>query len=292
MAEEAVVDSVEITPAEVAEAKALGWAEKEAWRGKPEDHLDARAFLERGRHLLPVMQENNRRLLSDLNSVKSEVGGLKEALQAAQAVIKTLEASHDEDVQAQVAAARAALKEELAAASEAGDHKGIADITDKLTQLGTAESKAEVREEKNRRASDRANGGTQQITGPHAAEVQQWFKDHPQYTTDARRIALGNAITIELREKGNMKMGAAFCDEVAAEVERALGGGDAGGGVNRVAGGGPSDRTNSSRKTYADLPAEVKAICDRQGTKVIGPGRAHKDAASWRASYVRQYFSE
>lgn len=289
MAEETVAETNEVSAEDIAEAKALGWVDKDQWRGKPEDHLDAKSFLDKGRHLLPVMQENSRRLREQMKTLEAQVSSQQQALAAATATIKTLEESHDEDVKAQVAAARAALKDELATASEQGDHKAVADLTDKLAQLGKAEDKAEVREEKNRRASDRAEPGTREITGPYAAEVKQWFADHPIYTKDLRRQALANAVTVELRQAGNTKMGAAFCDEVAAEVEKVLGG-EA--GVNRVSSSRSSESRASGGKTYADLPADVKAICDRQGAKVIGPNRAHKDQASWRASYVRQYFGE
>lgn len=270
------------------EARAMGWVPREEFRGAEDKWVDADAFVERGRSVLPILQKNNERLHTDLQTIKGEVGGLKDALKAAQAVIETLNASHEEDVRAQVEAARAALREELAEASEAGDHKAIADITDKMTQLGRAEDKADEK------AVAAAPPGKAEdlLNTPFGREVKSWWEQHPAFAKDRRKVALANAVSVDLRERGNTKMGSAFLDEVAEEVEKALGGASEAGGDPRVAAGGGGGSRRQSGKTYSDLPAEAKAICDKMSPRLVGPNRAHKDVAAWRTSYVSQYFGE
>ncbi len=115
-----------------------------------------------------------------------------------------------------------------------------------------------------------------------------------EFMADPRRVALANAITVELRAAGDKTVGAVFLDTVASEVDKALGARR--GGVTRVASGAGSARREAGggggvTKTYADLPAEAKAACDSMSKRLVGPNRKHKDEASWRASYTKQYFS-
>ena len=66
-------------------------------------------------------------------------------------------------------------------------------------------------------------------------------------------------------------------------------------GTDKVQGGrGPSGGGGGSggrQKTYADLPADAKAACDSYASKLVGPGRAHKDLASWQAQYAKDFFA-
>lgn len=286
MADEDVVDDA----AAEREASEMGWEPKEKFRGAPEKWVDAKTYVERGRAIMPILKKNNERLASDVSALRGEIGGLKETLKAAQAVIDTLNASHEEDVKAQVEAARAALRDELAVASEAGDHKAVAAITDQMTQLGKAEDKADVRDDKNAKPGT----GEDVWNTPVGREVKAWYEQHPAFSKDRRKVALATAITVELRERGNTKLGAAFLDDVAAEVEKALDSArdDEGGDSKVGSGNGGGGRRPGGGKTYADLPADVKAVCDSQAKRLVGPNRAHKDIASWRKSYVQQYFGD
>ena len=43
-------------------------------------------------------------------------------------------------------------------------------------------------------------------------------------------------------------------------------------------------------RSFADLPADARDACDRQGRKLVGEGRAFKDMNAWRSYYVNLYY--
>ena len=287
---EASTEVLEPTEVELKEAREMGWADKDKWRGKEEDWVDAKTFLEKGKQVLPIVAAHNKRLRGDLDTLGGELASVKAALDGANAAIEALQASHDEDTKAQVEAARAKLKTELAAASRDGDHEAVADLTDQMTRLNTADDKADKDEK-----GDKGNGKDRQEPQLHP-EVVSWFTEHPDFAKDRRRIALARAIADEKRTAGDKRVGAAFLDEVAEEVEQVLGGAGGNNGASRVAGGnGGTSRSNAANgggKSYADLPAEAKAACDKMAARLVGENRAHKTIDSWRKSYTQQYYKD
>lgn len=283
---------VQVTEEEVREATGMGWSDRDNWRGKPEDWVDAKTFLERSRQIMPLLRENNKRLQSHVSSLEARLNSLDTAVKAANTTIEALEASHADDVREQVEAARAALKEELTAALRDGDHDGAADITEKLTQLNTAEREADNK-------GGKTKGGNGEDKNPPVQihpEVVQWYKDNPDFVNDRKRVALSNVVAVELRESGDMSTGKEFMDKVAQGVDEALGGAATSHGTSKVApGGGGSQRrapAGGGAKGYADLPQEAKDACDRMEKRLVGSNRAHKDQASWRASYAKQFFAQ
>lgn len=279
----------EATPEEIAEAKSFGWAEKEHWRGKPEDFLGAREFLERGRHLLPVLQRTNAEHRTQIGTLRSELAVLREQTRAQQAALDLLESSREEDVQAGIEAARAELREKLAEASERGDHAAVAELTDQMTRMSAP---AEKKDSPKRRASDNGAASQPQVDPRLQAEVRAWFESHSAYMTDQRRIALANAITIEKRQAGVTKVGAEFMNEVAAEVEEILGGGATPGQSKVAASRGRDGGGSGNGRSYSDLPAEAKTVCDRQAKRFVGADRRFKTIDAWRANYAATYFGQ
>jgi len=292
MAEENL-QSDELSSEEIREAKMMGWADKDAWRGKPEEWVGAKEFLETGRRILPLVRKSNERLSQEMGQLGGKVSSLESALQAANATIEALQESHEADVQAQVAAARKDLKAQLATAHRDGDHEAAAEITEQMTRLSDAEDDAEAAAaaaEKKRKANGEDRGAP--VIDP---SIKAWFEANPDFSQNQRKVALGNAVLAELRAKGDKRVGQEILDAVRDEVEEILGG-SGGGGTSKVSGGnGGQERRSggaSGGKTYADLPADAKAACDKMAARLVGPDRAHKDIASWRNSYVAQYYKE
>ena len=289
-----MADENEVTQEEIAEAKELGWADKDAWKGDPEKWVGAKEFLERGRHILPIVQEHNKKLRGTVGSLSTRLASAEEALRSANAAIEALQESNAADVKEQVEAARKDLREQLAQASRDGDHERIAELTDSLTQLNTANADAGGDDDKGGKGGKDDKGDPPKIH----PEVAKWYKDNPEFATDRRRIMLARAVAEELREEGEDAVGAAFLDLVAVEVNKTLGtpqqrrsaaraeSGNGGGGRGAGGGGG------SEGKTYADLPTEAKQTCERMAARLVGPNRAHKDLASWQKSYAKQYFEQ
>lgn len=292
MSEEGETQEVELdqvsSAEEITEAKSLGWADADRWRGDPKQWVDAKTFLEKGRPVLGVLKQNNERLQGELAVTRGELTKLQGALQAATASIEALHEAHDEDVKEQVEAARKELKAEITRASREGDHEGLAEATMKLGDLNAAESEARTKE-----AETAAVKKPDTFVVP--TEIQAWYQANPDFVSNPRKVALANVIAAEMRANGETATGAIFMDKLAKEVDETLGT-TRRGGPGRVSGGnGGVGRTapgNGGGKTYADLPADAKAVCDRQATRLVGDNRLHKTVESWRASYARQFFKE
>lgn len=287
MADENVESGQGPTEEQISEARSLGWAPKEEWRGAEDKWVDADEFLKRGLGI-HHLRDSNKKLESTLSQVTGRLSSMEQALKAANATIQALEESHEEDTKAQVEAARAELREQLADASREGRHEDVAEITDKLTQLNAAE---DHKEEKGGKGGNKDDRGDAEIH----PEVRTWFTENPEFVADKRRVALANVVAAEMRQAGDTRIGKVFMDAVAEEVEKTLGpvkrgaskaeGGN--GGSGRKGGDG-----SGSGKGYNDLPAEAKEACERMGKRLVGPNRAHKDVESWRKSYAKQYFAQ
>lgn len=277
-------------------ARLFGWVPKEEYKGEEKSWLDAPEFVERGEQILPIVQSNNRRLMGQIHQMGTELSSVQESLKASDATIRALEESRDKDVKAQVEATRKQLKEELTRASRDGDHEAVADLTDQMTRLTAAETRVAVDDEGDEQSGDKVTPrGGDRIPPALKAEVESWYDKNPEFRTNARKIGLGRAISVEFRQAGDLRVGAEFLNAVAEEVDKALGG-SARGGSSKVSGdnGGRGRQTTvtGGQKTYADLPAEAKAACDKMTARLVGPNRAHKDIKSWRDSYVTQYYKE
>lgn len=269
---------------QIEEARSLGWAPKDAWKGDPEKWVDADQFLQRGLGIHHVRKE----LESLRNTTSARVSQLESALAAANTTIEVLQESHADDVKAQVEEARAALRQEIAQASRDGDHEALATATDKLTQLNAANTDAGGDDDKGGKG-DKPNKDAPAVH----PEVKAWFDDNPDYA-DRRRAALLHTVATELRQAGDARKGREFLDACAEEVEKYLGTPAGKRGTSKVEGGGNGTGgrgSSGSGKSYADLPAEAKAACDSFAKRVVGPNRAHKDLNSWRTAYATKYFA-
>jgi hypothetical protein len=282
---------LEVSDEELREARAHGWADKDKWRGSPEEWVDAKTFLERSRNILPIVKAKNRELETRVSSMAEQLNATQEALRAANAAIEAIQDSQAEDVKEQVEAARRQLKQELTAAYRDGDHEGAAELTAKLAELGSTEDDDNSRPRRKKTDTDPDESRRPRI----APEVLMWFEENPDYKKPGRKLALATAITDEFRAKGDRRQGVEFLEAVAEEVEKTLNGGGTS-SIGKVSpGNGGSNRQSSGgggQKTYADLPAEAKKACERMAQRLVGPDRKFKDVAAWRKDYAQKYFEQ
>lgn len=273
---------VEATEAEVQEAREMGWADKDSWKGAPEQWVDAKTFLEKGRHILPIVKEQNQRLRGEVTTLSDRLRSAEARQKAQDATLAAIEESRQADLEEARKEERAKITAELEEASRDGDHRRVAELTVQL-----AESTAVKPEEKKKEEEL----PPQQKLHP---EVENWYRLNPDFIKDQRRVALARVVAEEMRAAGEPSLGAAFLDKVAAEVNRTLGAAKKGGGTSKVEGDRGSHREpgGGGGKAYADLPADAKAACDKMAGRLVGANRAHKTIESWRNSYAKQYFSE
>jgi len=260
-------------------AKELGWSPKEEFRGDPEKWIDAETYVRRGEEILPLLKATNRKQSEKINQLEAKLVAATEAIEGlkestSKAAIKEVKAQHTE------------LKGALKEARESGDVDAELEIQEKLTETTAALKAAEAP------ATPPA-----QTDFTQTPEWKSWVGENAWFGSDKRKTALALGIAQDLRENGEKVTGKAFYDKVTEELNSMLGirkdpqrdnpskvEGDARGSVG--GGGGPA------AKSYNDLPAEAKAACERQSSRVVGSNRAFKTMAEWRAHYATKYFEE
>jgi len=277
---ETIVESA-VTPEVQAQAEKMGWIPPARFKGDPERFVDADVYLERGETVLPIVREQNKRLHAELEGLRAESAKTTAALKAAQTAIEQIEERHTVETQKAVEAARRQVKQQLSAASEAGDHAGVAELTDQLTQLNTAVPPKEAK----------APPPPPEFSVP--PDLAAWNAENPWFGTNKRKTALALGIAQELREAGHTDTGRSFYEKVGAEVAKELGE-SAGPRGDKVEGARNSSEGESrgGKKGYAALPADAKTACDSDGRRFVGEGKRYKTQAEWRNRYAELYFGE
>lgn len=269
----------------VAEARRLGWFPKEEWKGSPDDWVDADAYLERGRTVLPILQANNQKLHRQLNESAQRLQRTEGTVKALEAALAAIEERHAEGVKQEREQAVADIRQQIVEASENGDHAEVARLTDELISARQA-----------------ANEPVKKIvtTTPPAENVTppaiaQWYEQNPEFLEDTRTKNLATAIATTMREEGESSTGAVFLDKVKEEVQKILGTTSSGRHSKSESGrGGSSGRAtggSEGRKTFADLPKDAKDACARFEKRMVGAGKKYKTTAEWQSAYATTYFS-
>ena len=277
-------ESGETSPEVMQEALDMGFIPRDQFKGDPDKFIEPEAFLERGKHLMPILRKNNETMRGELSQTKAELTKMR-ALQEANAdSLKAMQEFHAEDVKRKVKLARADAKQELLDARDEGD---VDREVEALQVLSKLDNEPEVKAGKSE--SDPPPDYTQE------PDYISWREKNPWLGTDRKRSSLALGIMYELREKGETSVGKTFFDKVDKELDAFLGSRDAESGDSRVegarhSGGGGGGGTGT--KNYADLPSEAKAQCEKQSRRLVGEGRAFTDQKAWRKYYADKYFEE
>lgn len=284
MAENEEVTQIEskATPEQQAAAEKMGWIPPARFKGNVEGFVDADEYIKRGETVLPIVKEQNKRLHAELDTLKQAQAKTEAALTKANKLLEDIEERHSVETQKAVETARKELKKSLAAASEAGDHEAVAELTDQMVQLNKDAAPAKKEEPK------------PDLPPPFKPpeDLVEWAKEHKWFGSDRRKTALALGIAQELRESGDTTTGRIFYDKVVVELNKTLGGTEerTGDKVETGRSGGGDEPRSGGKKGYHHLPAEAKAACDADARKFVGPDKKYKDAATWRAKYAEIYF--
>lgn len=279
-----------------AQAREMGWRPKDEFKGAEEKWVDAKTFVERGEHVLPIVKATADRLRKENTALHNRQVELEAAVLDGQKAITALEKYHQDDVKQKVDKARADLREQLKVAIKEGDADGQADATVALSKLDAAETAAIDRDDVKGAATTTTS---KPVPKDYTKEPEfiEWFEENPWFGKDKARSAIAYQVSIDVRNDNPNLKGKAFLDKVAEETAKEvtrLGGGRQ--AARKVEGGkggaGGNSGGNGGGKTWADLPAEAKTACTSYEQDLVGPNRRYKSQADWRASYVKQYFTE
>lgn len=283
MSENQIVESA-ATPEVQAKAEKMGWIPPSRFKGDPEKFVDADIYIERGETVLPILREHNKRLHTEMETLRAENRRTQDALRNATLAIEQIEERHSVETQKAVERAREQVKAQLAAASQAGDHEGVAELTDQLTKLNAAEREAET-------------GKKPETAAPQAfvpdPELKAWNDENPWFGKDRKKTAVALAAAEELRTGGETAQGRDFFELVKAEVEKVFPPAEKETPTSKVEegrSGTPGESSRGGKKGFAALPQDAKDACNADVKKFVGPGKRYKTADEWRARYAEMYF--
>lgn len=283
----------DIDPAIVEEATTLGWVPKDKWKGKESDWSPADEFVEKGRHVLPILAENNKRLKGELLTRDQKIATLESAVANSEKAIAALEKHFTAATKAQVAQAKKELIEQIKIARETGDVEGEFTLLEQLDSVKVDEKAATASQGKREETQSSKKNDNSQFLTP---DVIQWGKDNPWYETDKKLQKLMDRTCEDLREDGETSTGADFLNKAKAEMEsrieywkeykKAP--------PTKVEGGAPGrgGSTGSSSKSFASLPADAKKACHEDNDILVGAGKTYKTVKDWEDAYAKMYYGE
>lgn len=273
-------------------ASALGWQPKERWKGDPDKWVDADQYVKRGEEVLPFLRANNRKLEGELAGSKQKVGELTNALSEMKEQLDGLTEVQADMLAIRLKEARRDLLSRIRKAKEDGDDNIVEELEEELED--NREASREIKDKKER-VKEKPAAPKPSATPPEVPqEVQDWLARNPWYGAEGkenrRKTQMANALGNEANQQG-MKGKAAFdyIDRELAEqfapsrgTSKTEEGRPSGGGGGGGSGGG---------KSYKDLPADAKAMCDAE-TRFYGEKKTFKDKAAWQEHYAKTYFAD
>lgn len=234
-------------------ARKMGWTPKEEFKGDPEKWRDAAEFVERGENMLPI--------------VKATVKKQERQIAELERTIKEFADYHSKTEQRAYEKAFKELKAKQIEAVAAGDAKAFAEVDAEMAAL-------------HKEAAEKPKIN---VPGQGNDPVYDEWAGRNKWLEDKALEKEAEAQAIYLRERGDKRTGAEFLDAVKERVKKEYP--DKFENPRRNSAQsveGAASVAKKGGKTYADLPADAKAACDRFVAKKL----------LTKEAYVKQYFSE
>lgn len=267
IADKQVVDEViEEAPVELSDveqkAEKMGWTPKDKFRGDPAKWRPADEFVERGENMLPIVKARVAQQAKEIEELKSSM--------------KQFGEYHNKTEQRAYEKALHDLKQQRADAIAAADGVTFDRVDEQIDSL-----KKEI-DIKNREAAPKDKstendpvyqewlGRNKWATDP---KLNEWAFSHGKYLIEVGDAEYG----IDVFEKVTKAAKARYPEKF--ENARRNSAPTVEGGVPKQRGGG---------KSYADLPADAKAACDRMAKNAYSD--KPKELAAFKAEYTKNYF--
>jgi hypothetical protein len=233
------IEQVEVEVAEPTESEAKarrqGWRPKDEYRGPEEKWVDADAFLKRSDEELPVMRERLKKQDRDLADLKGTVAKFAE---------------HHAKVE-KIAYERAMneVKKQRREALAIGDADGFEQAEERLAELKEVKPAATQKE----------------AAAEISPDVQTWVQANPWFQAEPRLAKYAEQVCGELQSEDPTRDLSDILKEVAKEVKQRFPEkfANAKRSAPPAVEGTGSVAAGKGSKSYANLPAEAKAACDK-----------------------------
>ena len=266
MDDENVEQHVEVSES-VKQATRFGWTDKDAWvaAGKDESSwVDADAFLERGREYNGYLRKDNEKLKGRLADVEKTLDEFRQHHE------KVEQRAYDKLVGDLKAQRKQAILE--------GDSVKIVELEEQLEEVAAAKpTPAERKQAATETASKMSTADQEAFVA--WAEANPWLERNPeaaQFALDVGAGLQGKVHGTEFLKRVERAVRTEYPDLFENPARKAASAVDSSG-----RGGG----TRGGKKSYSDLPAEVRKECDRFCKQMVG-GKP----LMTQDQYVKEYF--
>lgn len=279
-------NEVQIPEEVIKEAELMGWKPKEKFKGKEEDWVDASEFVERGKHVMPILLENNKRLQGDIRKRDSEIDNLKEQVQNTNKILDEMRKEQIKNQRRALEAQKADLRKDLREAKREDDHDAQDRLEDALEKID--EDLQGLKDPEPPKKTDT-------VSTVLDKGIDQWITENSWYTSkkkeDRLRAIEFDEIAAELHKEGTGLKSKDFLDEAYRRLEEREGK-EATPAVSKVAGNTRVSAPNGGGKGYNALPMEAKRACDADADRFVGPNKRYKKVEEYRASWANSYFED
>lgn len=249
------------------EARMFGWVPKEEFKGPEEKWRTAEEFLEEGKRINGFLRKDLDKLRSALTQRDADIADLR-------STIEEFAKFHQETEARAYERAKKTLQEERKAALRENDGERVADIEERLEMLGDGPKDLFPKKQPQRPTASQSD-----------PVWEGWLSENPWFAKDQRLRAVTNGYADIVKAEAPNLVGRAFLDEVTRRVQQDFP--EHFGNSERkrasAVGGSGEHRAGTGKKSYADLPAEAQAACD----KFVKQGLIKS-----REDYVKEYFGE
>ena len=271
-------DGGEGTPDYEYEARMSGWKPEDEWDGKEGTWRSAKEFVERGREINPILRENNRKLMAEIEKRDRKLAEMDGSIKQMNEMYKKLsEAAYSKAIND--------VKQQMRLAQREGEYELAEELEDRMESL-----KAEAKE-----IVAQAPQKSQEIP-TNQAEIERMFNDwkgrNPWYGDDQVVTTFADGVAARLAQSRPDLIGRpAFLDEVEKQTRAALpdkfrntrrtNGSPVSGSSNTRS----SESVSSGSYSWSDLNGEEQ----RAASNLIGEGKVFKDRKAYLKAYEEAY---
>lgn len=228
-------DSGETQPRDYeAEARAHGWTPKEEFRGDPNKWVDSETFIRRADEVMPFLKKQNAALKREMDDLKRD--------------IKRASAHFEKAEERGYQRAMAELDAKLAEAVQTGD------------EVGAKAAVRQMRDLEREASSDKGETTPAVDEAQKRQELADWIDRTGWYGADEQKTKYADLQADLMGPAQNYPGGQAkWLTDLEAKVERKFAAAKP--GVANPGGGRPGAKAGT--RSYNDLPAAAKAMCDK-----------------------------
>lgn len=224
------------------QAAAMGWVPKEDFKGDEDKWIPAEEFVERGTNIMPILQENLKRLTKKIDGLQTERKTDMETFKRFQEFATKSEERAFKKAESEYKTKLADLKRDLKKAAKEEDWETFDRIESNIDTLEKPEAPEKIEVKK---------------PSPNEDPVFiEWKEANSWYGEDIDKTIYADQIAGYVKNKNKSLTGKAFFDEVARIVKEKFP--DDNGNRKQRVETGNLDISESKKKTFADIPEEDK----------------------------------